>query len=251
MTTNDQAQGMTNDEAVAAWSAAAAAHANDFDDEGDFVRRHLLNPAIFELLGGVAGKRILDAGCGQGYLSRLLAKRGAQVTGVELARGWYDQAVAREASEPLGITYIQADLSTFADDSGGFDAVVANMVLMDIPNYAAAMRACITALRPGGRFIFSLLHPCFEESGSAWAGQGYVATREYFGEFARPQTFGVFFHRPLSAYITLLLAEGCALRAMREPQLDAQTAREHGAERYAHVPGYIIIGAERPTVDAK
>ena len=250
MATNDQTGDATNDEVIAAWSAAAAAHADDFDDEGDFTRRHMLNPAIFELLGDVAGRRILDAGCGQGYLCRLLARRGAHVTGAEPAAGWIAQAVAREATAPLGITYIQADLSTFADDSGGFDAVVANMVFMDIPDYVAAMRACIAALRPGGRFVFSLLHPCFEESGSAWASQGYVAVREYLSEYTTPQTsFGVFFHRPLSAYITLLLAEGCALRAMREPQLDPQLAREYGAERYTHVPGYVVIGAERITVD--
>lgn len=77
----------TNDDIIAAWSAAANAHADGFGEEGDEPRRLLLNPAIFAMLGKVRGQRILDAGCGQGYLARLLAQRGARVVGVEPAAG--------------------------------------------------------------------------------------------------------------------------------------------------------------------
>jgi len=69
---------MTNQEVIDQW-ADAVDHIDDFGDEGDFARQHLLNPVIFALLGPVDGKRVLDAGCGQGYLSRLLAKQGAIV----------------------------------------------------------------------------------------------------------------------------------------------------------------------------
>src|SRR5579871_4564556 len=106
---------------IAAWSAAASAHADDFGEEGDEPRRLLLNPAIFEMLGDVRGHRILDAGCGQGYLARMLARRGARVTGVEPAAGWYAIATERERAEPLGITYLQADLSAFSVADAGLD----------------------------------------------------------------------------------------------------------------------------------
>src|SRR5579875_512278 len=72
---------LDNHAVIAAW-AAATDHLDDFGEEGDFTRQHLLNPAIFALLGLVDGRTILDAGCGQGYLCRLLAKRGARITGV-------------------------------------------------------------------------------------------------------------------------------------------------------------------------
>jgi 2-polyprenyl-3-methyl-5-hydroxy-6-metoxy-1,4-benzoquinol methylase len=56
-----------------------------YGDEGDPMRRYILNPGLFGLLGNVANRTILDAGCGTGYLCRMLAKQGAQVTGIEPA----------------------------------------------------------------------------------------------------------------------------------------------------------------------
>src|SRR5215471_2322279 len=85
-----------------------------FGDEGDMTHQYLLNPAIFALLGDVRGKTILDAGCGQGYLCRLLAKAGANVTGIEPSEAFYTYALHREQIEQLGIHYVQADLSTWA-----------------------------------------------------------------------------------------------------------------------------------------
>ncbi len=239
----------SNDEMIAAWSAAAGAHAGDFGEEGDEPRRLLLNPAIFALLGEVRGQRILDAGCGQGYLARMLARRGARVTGVEPAAGWYTAAVARERAEPLGITYLQADLSAFSAVDAGldpFDAVIANMVLMDIPDDAAAIRACVAALRPGGSLIVSLLHPCFEEETASWEGQRYVAVREYLADFALPQSFAVRFHRPLSHYLNLIAEAGCVLRRVVEPGLGGEFAgRGAWYDRNRHVPSYLVLHATR------
>src|SRR5690349_11351644 len=113
----------SNDEVIAAWASAAGEAAN-FGEEGDFGRKHLLNPTIFALLGDVTGRRILDAGCGQGYLSRMLARRGAIVSGVEPAEGWFHYSLARETVEPLGITYLQRDLSALTGLEHRFDAVV-------------------------------------------------------------------------------------------------------------------------------
>src|SRR5712692_7377564 len=103
---------ITNADAINAWSNAPAEVLQNFGEEGDFARNHLLNPAIFSLLGDVTSKRILDAGCGQGYLARLLAKKGALVTGIEPAQNFYTYALERERAEQLGINYLQADLSS-------------------------------------------------------------------------------------------------------------------------------------------
>lgn len=217
----------------------------EFGEEGDAARQYLLNPAIFGLLGDVRGRRVLDAGCGQGYLSRMLARRGAMVTGVEPAENFFRYAVEREAGERLGIAYLQADLSTLSAASSRYDAVIANMVFMDIPDFEIAMRACVSALRHGGLFIFSLLHPCFDAPYDApQPSPGEAHT--YFDRYAAPQRrFGDFFHRPLSIYLNLLLDVGCALGRIEEPRLGPELAATLGAEREACVPAYIVISATK------
>ena len=237
----------TNHDVIQGWSRASPEVVASFGEEGDVTRRHLLNSAIFSLVGTVAGKRVLDAGCGQGYLARLLANKGAAVTGVEPSDPWYTYAVEREQAEPLGIRYVQADLSTWVTRPHAFDCVIANMVLMDIPDYLPALRTCIRALKRKGSLIVSLLHPCFEEPGSAWQAKRYVEVRDYFQERAIQQTYGHFIHRPLSTYLNSIIQEGCVLQKVLEPQLDEAVAHQYHAERYWHVPGYVVIHAVKPS----
>jgi 2-polyprenyl-3-methyl-5-hydroxy-6-metoxy-1,4-benzoquinol methylase len=236
---------ITNADAIEEWSHMPREIVESFGDEGDFTRKYLLNPVIFDLLGDVTGKTILDAGCGQGYLSRLLARKGAIVTGIEPASLLYDYALQREHAEPLGITYLQEDLSILTPMLNRFDYVIANMVFMDIPDYLLALRNCIASLKSNGELIFSLLHPCFEESGSEWTKKQYVEVRDYFEERVVKQTYGHFVHRPLSAYINSVVQAGCMFQKVIEPRLEDTIARQHQAERYWHVPGYIVIYATK------
>jgi 2-polyprenyl-3-methyl-5-hydroxy-6-metoxy-1,4-benzoquinol methylase len=235
---------LTNADVINAYAQYPKDRIEGYGDEGDLIHQHLLNPAIFALLGDVRGKTILDAGCGQGYLCRLLAKAGASVTGVEPSEAFYTYAVRREQTEQLGINYLQADLSTWTPPST-FDFVIANMVLMDIPDYEPAFKNCVAALGSTGGLIFSLLHPCFEEAGSAWKEKGYVEVRDYFSERAVKQTYGYFIHRPLSTYLNSVIEAGCRLQRVIEPQLEQTIALAHHAERYWLVPGYIVIFATR------
>jgi 2-polyprenyl-3-methyl-5-hydroxy-6-metoxy-1,4-benzoquinol methylase len=236
---------LTNAEAIAAWSQYPEDLIEGFGEEGDLIRQYLLNPTIFTLLGEVRGKRILDAGCGQGYLCRLLARKGARVTGIEPAEAFIRYARRREESERLGIEYVQADLSTWTPPPDPFDAIIANMVLMDIPDYEPALKNCVAALASQGGLIVSLLHPCFEETGSAWKDKGYVEVRDYFRERAVKQEYGYFLHRSLSTYLNSIMSAGCLLQRVIEPQLEQAAAQLHQVERYWLVPGYIVIFATR------
>jgi 2-polyprenyl-3-methyl-5-hydroxy-6-metoxy-1,4-benzoquinol methylase len=234
---------VTNADAIAAWSTLPDHLIGGFGEEGDLVRKHMLNPAIFTLLGDIRDMVILDAGCGQGYLARLLSRQGAHVTGLEPADALVAYAQKREQDEALGITYIQADLSSWTPIPNTFDHVIANMVLMDILDYLPALANCVTALKPAGRLILSILHPCFEESGAAWKDKRYVATSDYFEEKLIKQSYGHFIHRSLSSYLNAIIHTGCTIREVREPQLDYTVAMEHDAERYWSVPGYLVIAA--------
>lgn len=240
----------TNQSTIQSWSAYSRQQIEAFGDEGDAARRYILNPVLFDLVGNVAGATILDAGCGTGYLSRLLAKRGAKVTGVEPADALFAYAIEREEHESLGIHYIQQDLSQFVT-SLQFDLVVANMVFMDIPDYQAAMRNCIAALQPGGSLIFSLLHPCFDEVdgldfAKGYSAKGYIRVDEYLHEFVVKQRFGIYIHRPLSAYLNLLIEAGCTIRRVVEPTLNLEGVAALGdQERNLHVPNFIVISVTK------
>lgn len=242
---------ITNQQNIDAWSAFGDEQIAAFGDEGDASRRYVLNPVLFELLGDVRGKQILDAGCGTGYLCRMLAQRGARVTGVEPAATMFNYAVARENADPQGVTHAQQDLSELSGYNNSFDIVVCNMVLMDIPDYHLAIRNCIAALKSGGQFVFSLLHPCFDEIDNAdfeqgYRVKGYIRVQEYFDEFAIKQTYGVAIHRPLSAYINFVIDNGCMIQRIIEPMLSPEGLVALGANnRNMHVPNFIVISASK------
>ncbi len=108
--------------------------------------------------------------CGNGYLSRRLARLGAKVTEVDAYAPVVERARAREARDPLGITYHVAD-ATNMDllKDASFDLVVTNTALMDTADVRGALREASRVLRYAGRFVASLFHPCSDVgNASAW-----------------------------------------------------------------------------------
>jgi len=131
------------------WDDNAAAWAEQVRRGADVAREWLNNPAFLELIGDVRGRRVLDAGCGEGYNTRILARRGGRLTGVDLSERMIALARAEERREPLGIDYVRTsytDLGAFGDAS--FDAVVAFMSMMDGPRFDLAMREAFRVLAP-------------------------------------------------------------------------------------------------------
>ena len=112
---------------------------------------------------------MLDAGCGEGYNTRLLARSGARIVGIDISKRMIQLARQEEQKEPLGIRY---EVSSFADvahfHDASFDTVVSFMALMDGPNFDGAVREIFRVLRPGGELIFSITHPCFLTRGFQW-----------------------------------------------------------------------------------
>lgn len=143
------------DRSAGAWSRKGPSLLSDFT----------ARPRVLELCEPIRGSRALDLGCGEGYCTRELARRGAApVTGIDLSDGMIEIAARKEAEELLGIRYqagCATDLQCFED--GSLDLVLAVFLF----NYldTARMRSCMTGiarlLRPGGRFVFSVPHPAF------------------------------------------------------------------------------------------
>ena len=99
----------------------------------DHYRDGLNTPAFFEMLPGVDGLSGLDVGCGEGHNTRLLAERGAHMTGIDISRNFVRYAREAEAARPLGIRYENASAVQLPFENASFDFVVAFMSLMDIP----------------------------------------------------------------------------------------------------------------------
>jgi SAM-dependent methyltransferase len=243
---------------VARYDAAADFYAAEFDSADDPA-----SLALLELLGPVAGQRVLDIACGHGRISRELARRGATVTGVDISAALLERARAAERAEPLGIAYLLADIAArpAASATGataaaarpaaaatgtaappvpagaGYDAVTCSFALSDIDDLDGALAAASAALRPGGRFVFSILHPCFpggDDISGSWPDDGRYYDEGWWQPTAprsalRRRVGGN--HRTLATYMNTLRRHGLWLDEAAEPLPPPQWDREHRADR--------------------
>lgn len=201
--------------------------------------------ALFELLGPVRGSRVLDVACGHGRFTRELARRGAQVVGVDLSVGLLDKARALEERDPHGIQYVRADVTdNWSPPGEAFDVVSCSFGLSDIDDLDGCVDAVAKGLRPGGRFVFSILHPCFagggEVSGS-WPAAGSYADEGWWAADGRGSTLRQVVganHRMLSTYLNALRARGLLLDAMIEPAPPREWA-EHAPDA-ARSPVFLV-----------
>lgn len=121
-----------------------------------------------------------------------------------------------------------------------FDAVVANMVLLDIEDWRDAMDACIVAVRPGGAFVFSVEHPCWATTaGTTWRESRRVELTEYGLEYSTPRTYGQNYHRPISHYLNHAIQGGCTLVELAEPVMPRGTVAPD-QDVVEHIPNYLI-----------
>lgn len=112
---------------------------------------------ILELVGDVAGLRILDVGCGDGLFAVDLAKRGASVTGVDASAAMIGAATARASAEKVNIDFevARAEQLPFADDQ--FDTLTAITILCFVADAAPVFREIARVLKPSGRLVIGEL----------------------------------------------------------------------------------------------
>ncbi|MFJ9031004.1 methyltransferase domain-containing protein [Streptomyces sp. NPDC102274] len=208
---------------------APPARVNDYDSfaeaysalgETSLLNAYYERPAMLSLAGDVAGRRLLDAGCGSGPLFAALRDRGALVTGIDSSAGMLELARRRLGAEAA---LHVADLSNplpFAD--GAFDDVLASLVLHYLEDWGPTLTEMRRVLRPGGRLITSVQHP-FVDYAIQDPRPDYSATTSYTGEWTDlvGQTAPmIFWRRPLHAMTDAFTAAGFRLAVISEPQPD-------------------------------
>lgn|SRR5574343_32864 len=133
-----------------------------WDTEGEFRPLHEINPLRLDWVAervALAGARVVDVGCGGGILAESMARRGAQVTGIDLSPKPLKVARlhAMEAGVSLDYREVAAE-DLAAEQPGAFDAVTCMEMLEHVPDPASVVRACTTLVRPGGHVFFSTLN---------------------------------------------------------------------------------------------
>ena len=244
---------------AAAWDAAAAAW-DDFVETGlDYWRTEVHGPALLEACGDVRGRRVLDVGCGQGWFSRRLAERDADVVGIDFSAAQIANARRHEAAHSLGIEYRCLDATQIAAHwpPAHFDLVTSCMALHDSPNSAGILAACRQLLTPGGRVAFSIVHPVTAGPHSRWevhedGHKGARCTDRYFEtgpyvlnwrmarlttNWATPQ-----WHLTLSEWSALIAEAGFGIVRLDEPRpTSEQAARNPAMTPAMRIPFFIVF----------
>jgi 2-polyprenyl-3-methyl-5-hydroxy-6-metoxy-1,4-benzoquinol methylase len=250
------------------WDENAETWAKLVQAKQDTYREALNNPEFKKFVGEVDNKKILDLGCGEGYNTRIFAKQGAKMTGIDISSQMIAHAVSHEKNKPLGIDYqitSFSDLSIFKSNS--FDTIISTMALMDSPDYDNAMKESFRVLKNNGKIFFSILHPCFMTKGFGWikdaSGESKILTvSDYFTDasweeawtFSKGQIpdnskpFNVpCFPRTISEYVNVLINSGLMITKIHEPRPSVASCKKYSwLKRWReHAAIFLYIAAEK------
>jgi 2-polyprenyl-3-methyl-5-hydroxy-6-metoxy-1,4-benzoquinol methylase len=227
----------------------------------------LLEPALLRLLAPKEGEQILEVACGNGAFARKLASIGCSVTATDYSHAFLRCARSRTPVHQDRISYLWFDatdaeqLSALGD--GVYDAIVANMALMDMSTIEPLMQAIPRLLVGAGRFVFSVMHPCFNSVAPGNTllleetdvnGQSVTTRSVKVSRYLTPcHTLGLgmagqpvphhYFFRPLSALLSAAFEAGLVLDGLEEPAFDTPMPSERPLSwgRFSEIPPVMVV----------
>jgi SAM-dependent methyltransferase len=213
-------------------------------------------PALRRLLPDLSNLDVLDLGCGFGEFVRFARIHGAAaVTGVDISVRMLEEAAAR--TNDTAVTYMQCSIERYDPSEGGFDLVVSSLALHYVVDYPAVVSRVFRALKPGGRFVFSVEHPLCTAYPAGWVrdheGRKQHWPVDHYGKEGKRDTRwfvdGVIkYHRTVETYVNTLIRCGFVLEHLGEPlpvaeALQARPSLEDECRR----PPFLFLRALRPT----
>ncbi len=228
-----------NEEAIAAWEHIAPWWDVQMGDDGNRTHHSIVAPTAERLLDISPGETVLEAACGAGIFARRMAELGANVVAFDASGSFLEAARKRTAQFAESIELHRIDATDedrlLSLGERRFDAAVCNMALMDIADIRPLAPALSRLLKPGGRFVFTVPHPCFnmasvkraaveEDRDGDLATVHYVKVSKYLTPSAE-RGVGIpgqpaphfYFDRPISLLFKTFFDAGFAMDALEEP----------------------------------
>ena len=259
-----------NQKAQDVWNTNAEFWDARFGEGNDF-QNLLIGPATERLLDLQPGDLVLDAGCGNGAFSRRMAQLGAQVVAFDFSRRFLEYARERTTDHRDRIDYKLIDATDenqlLALGKNRFDAAVCTMALMDIAAIQPLTSALSQLLRPGGHFVFSVLHPCFnspeglrkavtEEDRGGRIETVYAVQVSAYAEPSTIKGIGMigqpvaqyYFHRPIHILFGVCFKAGFVLDGIEEPTFGPQAVgnRPLSWQCFKHIPPVLVARMRLP-----
>jgi SAM-dependent methyltransferase len=230
------------------WNRSAGAWITAVGERGDSGREHVLDPVMLERATVQRFQRALDVGCGEGRFCRMLQAKGIPVVGIDPTEELLEAAKRRDPKGEYQIA--RAESLPFSECS--FDLVVSYLTLIDIADFRTALNEMVRVLTPKGILLIANLNSFITSCPRGWikdqhGGYLHYAVDRYLEEFPEwAEWSGIRvenWHRPLSAYVRELLAQGLALTFFDEPQL--QSGESDLQARYRRAPWFMVMEWQR------
>jgi SAM-dependent methyltransferase len=238
------------------WETHAGWWQAEFTSGADPEYEEQILPLALDALAGA--RDVLDIGCGEGQVARLVCAEGSgvsRVVGIDPTWAQLEVAVRRGG----GPTYARGAAASLPVASGSFDAVVACLVFEHIRELDAAIAEVARVLKPGGRFAFFLNHPLLQTPNSGWIDDQVLEPPEQYwriGDYlvedetveeVEKDVFIPFIHRPLSRYVNALAANRLYVERMEEPAPPPGfLARATEYEAASTIPRLMLLLARAP-----
>lgn len=251
---------MTIKNSVEIWNDVALNYSDWI--QGDELGRELftlLTTTLFNTLGNITNKYILDLGCGNGVLSIEFSKLNAIVYGIDSSSKMLDIAIHNARSEKNENIFFQlGDISNkLPYEDSSFDFVVSNMVLMYCEDISVIIKEVSRVLKNEGKFIFSIVHPCFRGD---WALTKenepiLIFKNNYNKEYSYEKKLGenfikpcIYFNRPIQKYIQTLVENKLSIEDFVETSISNNFSEFSEVKyplRYSVSANHLIIGSNK------